>query len=64
MSIKRKLACMLTFGLCAGLALSGKTWTQDQDEEPGARVAKSSAAQAYAPPMQSFWVLLAIASAR
>lgn len=64
MSITRKLARMLTVGLCAGLALTGETWTQDRGEEPGAQVAPSSAAEAYMPPMQSFWVLLAIASAR
>ncbi|NML16701.1 hypothetical protein [Azohydromonas caseinilytica] len=64
MSITRKLACMLTLGLCAGLALTGETWTRDGEEEAAAQVAQSGAAQAYVPPMQSFWVLLAMASAR
>ena len=65
MSITRKLACILTLGSCAALALTGETSTPDQEEKPGAQqVAQSSAAQAYMPPMQSFWVLLAMASAR
>lgn len=64
MSITKKVACVLTLALGLGVALINDHWALDRESGAAPVVSQPMAAQAYAPPMQSFWAVLAIASAR
>lgn len=64
MSITKKAACVLTLALGLGVVLTTDHWALDRESGVAPAVAQPVAGQAYAPPMQSFWAVLAIASAR
>jgi hypothetical protein len=64
MSITKKAACVLTLALGLGVALTNDHWALDRESGVAPAVLNPTAAQAYTPPMQSFWVVLAVASAR
>ena len=64
MSITKKAACVLTLALGLGVALTDDHWALDRESGVAPVVYQPVTAPAYAPPMQSFWAVLAIASAR